>query len=130
MLVTGQWHCGAQLSFEVLCKGLPPEFSTVFRYVRGLQFDSKPDYSYIRRVLRSCFGSQKLSPSPEYDWNYQPAPLLRVAEEPSTALLGEKSHKSESASRGSQTTQVSPGPYFKREVRERLRRMRSVGYAS
>lgn len=40
---------------EVLCRGYPSEFVTYFQYVRSLRFDDKPDYSYLRKLLRDLF---------------------------------------------------------------------------
>jgi hypothetical protein len=47
-------------STEMLCKGLPDEFSQFMNYTKNLKFDEKPDYSYIRtlfRVLKSIINS-------------------------------------------------------------------------
>lgn len=43
---------------EVLCRGYPNEFVTYFQYVRSLRFDDKPDYSYLRKLLRDLFVSE------------------------------------------------------------------------
>jgi casein kinase 1 len=40
---------------EVLCKGLPIEFSTYMNYCITLKFDEKPDYNYLRRMFRDLF---------------------------------------------------------------------------
>lgn len=40
---------------EILCKGFPIEFVTYFQYCRSLRFDDKPDYSYLRKLLRDLF---------------------------------------------------------------------------
>lgn len=40
---------------DVLCRGYPSEFVTYFQYVRSLRFDDKPDYSYLRKLLRDLF---------------------------------------------------------------------------
>ena len=36
---------------EVLCEGLPQEFSIFLQNVRDLQFEQRPDYSYLRELL-------------------------------------------------------------------------------
>jgi len=40
---------------EDLCKGFPDEFISVIQYARSLQFDEKPDYSYLRLILKMVF---------------------------------------------------------------------------
>jgi len=37
---------------EVLCKGLPIEFSAYLVYCKGLDFEDWPDYGYWKRVFR------------------------------------------------------------------------------
>ena len=49
---------------EILCKGLPSEISTMLNYIRMLQFHEKPDYRYIRKILRELFFRKN------YDWDY------------------------------------------------------------
>jgi len=43
---------------EILCKGFPMEFATYFQYCRSLRFDDKPDYSYLRKLLRDLFARE------------------------------------------------------------------------
>ena len=43
---------------EVLCRGFPMEFATYFQYCRSLRFDDKPDYSYLRKLLRDLFARE------------------------------------------------------------------------
>jgi len=40
---------------DILCKGFPSEFATFMNYARSLRFDDKPDYSYLRKILRDLF---------------------------------------------------------------------------
>lgn len=49
---------------EVLCKGHPLEFVTYFQYCRSLRFDDKPDYAYLRKLLRELFAREC------YTWDY------------------------------------------------------------
>lgn len=37
---------------EVLCKDYPTEFITFIYYARELKFDEKPDYEYLKSLLR------------------------------------------------------------------------------
>ncbi|TNV87224.1 hypothetical protein FGO68_gene17084 [Halteria grandinella] len=59
---------------QELCKDLPPIFANLFNYVRGLAFDQKPDYSYIKRALRSVIDNTSPSVAqgqykPVFDWH-------------------------------------------------------------
>ena len=59
---------------ELLCKHFPPEFATYLNYCRSLRFDDKPDYSYLRRIMRELFYRKGYSNDATYDWtilNYQ-----------------------------------------------------------
>jgi hypothetical protein len=39
-------------------------FGTLFNYVRGLTFDAKPDYTYLKRGLKSVLDQAYPNPSP------------------------------------------------------------------
>ncbi len=43
------------IPLERLCKGLPPEMLHYMTYVRGLQFDFKPDYAQLRKLFAEAF---------------------------------------------------------------------------
>ena len=40
---------------EVLCKHAPCEFVTYLNYCRSLRFEDRPDYAYLRRLLKELF---------------------------------------------------------------------------
>jgi hypothetical protein len=42
-------------SIDVLCKGFPAEFGTYLAYSRNLRFDEKPDYAYLRKIMKDLF---------------------------------------------------------------------------
>jgi casein kinase 1 len=44
-----------QTAVESLCAGLPHEFVVLLNYARGLKFEDRPDYSYIKRSLRELY---------------------------------------------------------------------------
>ncbi|OMJ82973.1 hypothetical protein SteCoe_16184 [Stentor coeruleus] len=44
-----------QTSVENLCAGLPNEFVVLFNYSRGLRFEDRPDYNYLKRILREVY---------------------------------------------------------------------------
>lgn len=60
-------------TIEALCRGLPPEFALYFNYVRSLQFDERPDYTYIRKILKSVFLQEHYVNDGVYDWSLLPA---------------------------------------------------------
>lgn len=67
--------CFAKLSVSVdqLCMGQPEELTTFFCYLRGLRFDDKPDYTYLRRLLRDLFCRKQYIWDYVFDWSDIPA---------------------------------------------------------
>jgi len=53
---------------ETLCKGFAPEFATFLNYSRSLRFDDKPDYSYLRKLLRDLFIREGYKYDAIFDW--------------------------------------------------------------
>lgn len=62
--------CFAKLSISVdqLCSGQPKAFAEYFKYVRGLQFEDRPDYTYLRRLLRDLFVEKGYAWDYVFDW--------------------------------------------------------------
>lgn len=60
----------SKISFlpETLCEGLPVQFSTYLNYVKALRFDEKPDYHYLRKLLRELFISHGYEYDLCFDW--------------------------------------------------------------
>lgn len=56
-------------TIDSLCKGLPLEFSTFLTYCRNLKFEEKPDYPYLRNLLRDLFNKNGYEWDHMYDWN-------------------------------------------------------------
>jgi len=56
-------------SVEELCNGAPAEFATYHNYVRSLRFEEKPDYAYLRQLIRNLFHRQGFSYDYVFDWN-------------------------------------------------------------
>jgi len=59
---------------EVLCKHFPNEFVTYLNYTRSLRFEDRPDYAYLRRVLKDLFFREGYQYDFVFDWtilNYQ-----------------------------------------------------------
>ena len=51
------------------CLFLSAEFSTYHNYVRSLRFEEKPDYAYLRQLIRNLFHRQGFSYDYVFDWN-------------------------------------------------------------
>lgn len=56
------------ISVEALCSELPPEFCTCLCYVRALRFEERPDYSYIKRLLKDLFFRENQEYDFIFDW--------------------------------------------------------------
>merc|ERR1712072_1060813 len=59
---------------EVLCKHAPCEFVTYLNYCRSLRFEDRPDYAYLRRLLKDLFFRESYQYDFIFDWsilNYQ-----------------------------------------------------------
>jgi serine/threonine protein kinase len=73
---------------ETLCKGFPPEFTTFLNYVRSLRFDDKPDYTYLRKILRDLFIREGYQYDAVFDWTVikaQEATPMSISPSPQTA---------------------------------------------
>jgi len=53
---------------ETLCRHLPCEFATYLNYCRSLRFEDRPDYSYVRRLLRDLFLREGHHYDSVWDW--------------------------------------------------------------
>jgi len=61
-------------SVEVLCKHFPSELATYLNYCRSLRFEDRPDYAYLRRLLKDLFFREGYQYDFVFDWtilNYQ-----------------------------------------------------------
>eukprot|EP00438_Fugacium_kawagutii_P019971 Skav222681 [mRNA] locus=scaffold1471:34774:39687:- [translate_table: standard] len=59
---------------QVLCKHFPCEFATYLNYCRSLRFEDRPDYAYLRRLLKDLFFREGYQYDFVFDWtilNYQ-----------------------------------------------------------
>lgn len=55
-------------SSEVLTRGLPYELALFLNYARSLRFDDKPDYLYLRKILRDLFVRSGYRYDYIFDW--------------------------------------------------------------
>jgi len=53
---------------EVLCKHFPTEFVTYLNYCRSLRFEDRPDYAYLRRLLKDLFFREGYQYDFVFDW--------------------------------------------------------------
>jgi len=53
---------------EVLCQGFPQELATYMNYCRALRFEERPDYAYLKRMLKDLFFRENYQYDFIYDW--------------------------------------------------------------
>merc|ERR1712194_703783 len=53
---------------EVLCKHFSAEFVTYLNYCRSLRFEDRPDYAYLRRLLKDLFFREGYQYDFVFDW--------------------------------------------------------------
>lgn len=91
-------HKKRTTTIEALCRSFPLEFQLYFNYVRSLQFDERPDYSYLRKLFRNAFVRENYRSDDMYDWVVRRMEAERVAAEggvaaaPSDASGGVQPH--------------------------------------
>ena len=56
------------ISTEDLCGDLPKEFRTYFDYIRSLDFDETPSYSYLHKIFRKLFVREGFDYDYVFDW--------------------------------------------------------------
>ncbi|KNC78257.1 CK1/CK1/CK1-G protein kinase [Sphaeroforma arctica JP610] len=54
---------------EELCKGFPEEMAAYLRYSRGLKFDEKPDYNYLRKLFTTIISDGGWVHDDIFDWS-------------------------------------------------------------
>ncbi|KAK2941908.1 putative Casein kinase I [Blattamonas nauphoetae] len=55
-------------TLDQLCEGVPEEFRAYLEYVRGLQYDTTPDYAYLHGLIQTCFNRLGLTNDRQFDW--------------------------------------------------------------
>jgi casein kinase 1 len=53
---------------NVLCEGFPTEFGSYLSYCQSLRFCDRPDYAYLRRLLKDLFFRQGFQYDFVFDW--------------------------------------------------------------
>jgi len=56
------------VSLEDLCKNQPQEFARYMEYVRSLEWDDKPNYSYLRKIFRNLYLKRGFKYDNVFDW--------------------------------------------------------------
>jgi hypothetical protein len=57
------------IALEVLCQGLPDDFKTFIQYARELKFEDRPDYNYLKNLIRKmCENNQLTINYNKFDW--------------------------------------------------------------
>ena len=117
---------------DSLCKGLPQEISTVFKYIKALRFEEAPDYAFIRSAFLKIAENQRISLDYVFDWKPPsgPAVLPFKVQRRAKRLMGRResmlssyvSGDSEvSEERSSQHTATAAPPHISLEVRRAAR---------
>ena len=58
-----------EIKLPVLCSGLPKECIKFIQYARDMKFEDKPNYSYLRNLLRKMAARKGLKMDPtQFDW--------------------------------------------------------------
>lgn len=56
------------VSLRELCKDMPSQMIDYFRYVRRLDFEDRPDYSYLRSLFRKALERKNVEDDGIFDW--------------------------------------------------------------
>jgi hypothetical protein len=48
-------ECKMTTPTELLCDSLPIEFISIMNYCKSLRFEDKPDYNFIRKLIKELF---------------------------------------------------------------------------
>lgn len=56
------------IPINILCEDLPKEFQDYFNYVRSLEFEEEPDYTWMRRLFKDLFDKSGYQNNLVMDW--------------------------------------------------------------
>ncbi|CAA3016586.1 casein kinase 1 10 [Olea europaea subsp. europaea] len=73
---------------ELLCKSYPLEFTSYFHYCRSLQFEDKPDYSYLKRLFRDLFIREGYQFDYVFDWTMLKYPQIGSSSSRAREMMG------------------------------------------
>ena len=60
--------CKMSTPIEIICRGLPMEFSNFMNYIKSQKFEDRPDYGYLKRQFRDLFMKEGHILDHEFDW--------------------------------------------------------------
>ena len=55
-------------SIDELCSGLPIEIKVFLSYVRNVKFEEKPDYNYLKSLVKDIFIREQMNYDSIFDW--------------------------------------------------------------
>lgn len=61
-------HMKVSTTIEDLCGGLPEEFAMYMSHAHSLNFEEKPDYTYLRQIFRDLFVRKGFEYDHDFDW--------------------------------------------------------------
>ena len=62
-----------QISVDELCKDLPNEIKKFVLHCQKLKYDQKPDYSYLKKIIKDLFHKEDYDNDYVFDWILIPA---------------------------------------------------------
>ena len=65
---------------EFLCKGFPNELATFINYSKGLKFEEKPDYKYLKELLGNARKANKIEVDYVFDWSIKSSSTVATQE--------------------------------------------------
>ena len=55
-------------SLSDLCKGFPEETQMFIQYAKELRFEDRPDYSYLKKLIKQMADRENIQFAFEFDW--------------------------------------------------------------
>lgn len=110
-------QCKLATSHEDLCKGHPPEYVKYFEHCRALQYAERPDYDYLRGLVREVLQRERLADDSRFDWMDIDCCKPRRRRD-------RHAHKPRSCSPGQKTAEEERDPGGARSKERRLSRSR------
>jgi len=78
---------------ETLCKGFPEEFQVFILYTRDLKFDDRPDYGFLKKVLKTIIETYKLDIDNIFDWVLKKMESEKTKDDSSVTQTNEETKK-------------------------------------
>lgn len=92
------------IKLDVLCMGLPPEFTILLQYSRALKFEEKPDYNYLKNIFTNLASRENITINDRYDWHIPKVSASDRIE--SLAIPGTKKRRSRHLSKANSGSQL------------------------